>query len=82
MSWQGGTKTCTYDQLVEVAKTVCNKMASNGTWDDIDHKHAQIMALRKKDDELTKTKQVALVTTADKGLLKKMPILLFRLVKD
>ena len=71
MSWQGGTKTHTCDQLAEVSKTMCNYVVSNGTWDAIDHKDAQIMALHTKIDELTKTKQVALTLTVKKGLLNK-----------
>ena len=71
VSWQGGTKTYTYDQLAEVAETTHNDVVSNGTWDSIDHKDAQIMALHTNIDELTKTKQVDLATTVDKGLLDK-----------
>jgi len=40
MSWQGGTKTYTFDQLSEVAKTIYNNMVSNGTWNDVDPKDA------------------------------------------
>ena len=68
MIWQGGTKTCTCEQLVEVAKTTHENVACNGTWDAIDHKDAQIMELHTKINELTKTKQVNLVTTVHKDV--------------
>ena len=45
LSWQGGTKQFTYDELAHLAKTIYNNMVSSGAWDAVDPKDAKIMAL-------------------------------------
>ena len=58
LSWQGGTKSYTYETLADLAKSIYNNMIINGTWNAVDPKDAQIMALATKVDELTTNKDV------------------------
>ena len=44
MHWEAG-KVCTFDKLDSMAKTICNNMCSNGSWNSIDPKDAKIIAL-------------------------------------
>ena len=43
-----------FETLVEIAKTIYNNIISNETWDVIDPKNAQILALTNKVEELQK----------------------------
>ena len=54
LSWQGGTAEYDFDSLAETGSTMCNNMVSNGTWDSIDHKDTQILALTTKIEEIQK----------------------------
>ena len=54
LSWQSGTIVYDFEILVETAKTIYNNMVSNRTWDSIDPKDAQILALTTKIEELQK----------------------------
>ena len=54
LSWQGGTVEHDFDYLDETGSTIYNKIVSNGTWDSIDPKDTQILALTTKTEETQK----------------------------